>query len=72
MSVVAEGRRVTHVAVKVRTATFFTRTRIRKLAEPTQDPAVASAVAGDLLDNFEVTMLSRVRLLGVRVMLEPP
>ena len=31
-SVVAEGRRVTHVAVKVRTATFFTRTKISKLA----------------------------------------
>ena len=37
-SVVAEGRRVTHVAVKVRTATFFTRTKISKLPEPTTDP----------------------------------
>ena len=36
-SVVAEGRRVTHVAVKVRTATFFTRSKIRKLPEPTTD-----------------------------------
>ncbi len=62
---------MTHVAVKVRTATFFTRTRIRKLAEPTQDPAVTAPVARDLLDQFEVTMLRRVRLLGVRVMLEP-
>jgi DNA polymerase-4 len=72
MSVVAEGRRATHVAVKIRTATFFTRTRIRKLAEPTRDPAVTAAVARDLLDRFEVSMLTRVRLLGVRVMLEPP
>ena len=38
-SVVAEGRVVTHVAVKVRTATFFTRTRTGKLPEPTTDPA---------------------------------
>ena len=38
-SVVAEGRRVTHVPVKVRTATFFTRTQISKLPEPTTDPA---------------------------------
>ena len=71
-SVVAEGRRVTHVAVKVRTATFFTRTRIRKLAEPTRDPAVTAAVALELLERFEVTMLGRVRLLGVRVVLEAP
>ena len=71
-SVVAEGRRVTHVSVKVRTATFFTRTRIRKLAEPTRDPAVTSAVARDLLDRFEGSMLRRVRLLGVRVVLDPP
>ena len=37
-SVVAEGRRVTHVHVKVRTATFFTRIKSSKLAEPTTDP----------------------------------
>ncbi len=36
-SVVAEGRRVTHVAVKLRTATFFTRSQISKLPEPTTD-----------------------------------
>ena len=38
-SVVAEGRAVTHVAVKVRTASFFTRTKISKLPAPTTDPA---------------------------------
>ena len=36
-SVVAEGRRVTHVAVKVRTATFCTRTKISKLPAPTTE-----------------------------------
>ena len=67
-SVVAEGRRVTHVAVKVRTATFFTRTKISKLAEPTTDPAEVARVAHVVLDRFELTR--PVRLLGVRVMLE--
>jgi DNA polymerase-4 len=69
-SVVAEGRRVTHVAVKVRTATFFTSTKISKLPEPTTDPAQVARTARIVLDRFE---LSRpVRLLGVRVMLETP
>ncbi|MGQ0618122.1 MAG: DNA polymerase IV [Acidimicrobiia bacterium] len=69
-SVVAEGRRVTHAAVKVRTATFFTRTKISKLPEPTTDPAEVARAALVVLDRFE---LSRpVRLLGVRVVLEPP
>jgi DNA polymerase-4 len=67
-SVVGEGRRVTHVAVKVRTATFFTRSRIRKLPEPTTDPAVVAATARDMLDLFDV--YRPVRLLGVRVMLD--
>ena len=71
-AVAAEGRWVTHVAVKLRTATFFTRTRIRKLAEPTIDPAVTAATAQLLLDQFEAGMLVRVRLLGVRVMLGLP
>ena len=44
-SVVAEGRRVTHVAVKVRTATFFTRTKISKLPQPTTDPAEVARAA---------------------------
>ncbi len=46
-SVVAEGRRVTHVAVKVRTPTFFTRTKISKLPEPTTDPAEVARLAHD-------------------------
>ncbi|MGH9134213.1 MAG: DNA polymerase IV [Ilumatobacteraceae bacterium] len=67
-SVVAEGRRVTHVAVKVRTATFFTRTKISKLREPTTDPAEVARTAHVVLDRFELDR--PVRLLGVRVVLE--
>jgi DNA polymerase-4 len=67
-SVVAEGRRVTHVAVKVRTATFFTRTKIAKLAEPTTDPGEVARMAGVVLARFELHR--PVRLLGVRVVLE--
>ena len=67
-SVVAEGRRVTHVAVKVRTATFFTRTKIHKLPQPTTDPAEVARAALVVLDRFELTR--PVRLLGVRVVLE--
>ena len=53
--VVADGRRVTHVAVKVRTATFFTRTKIAKLPDgPTTDPDVVAAVAAVVLDRFEL------------------
>ncbi len=69
-SVVAEGRRVTHVSVKVRTATFFTSTRISKLAEPTTDPAEVALGALRVLERFEITR--PVRLLGVRVVLELP
>ncbi len=68
-SVVAEGRRVTHVAVKVRTAAFFTRTKISKLAEPTTDPSEVAQAAGVVLDRFQLTR--PIRLLGVRVVLEP-
>ncbi len=69
-SVVAEGRRITHVAVKVRTATFFTRTKIRKLPEPTIDPDDVVSAALAVLDRFELDR--PVRLLGVRVVLELP
>jgi DNA polymerase IV len=68
--VVAEGRVVTRVAVTVRTSTFFTRTKIRKLPRATTgaDPIVASAL--QLLDLFELDR--PVRLLGVRLELAPP
>jgi DNA polymerase-4 len=67
-SVVAEGRVVTHVGVKVRTASFFTRSKVGKLAEPTTDPARVAAKAREVFDRFE--LFSAVRLLGVRVVLD--
>jgi DNA polymerase-4 len=69
-SVIAEGRRITHVSVKLRTASFFTRTKIRKLPEPTADPEVVAEAARVVLARFDLDR--RVRLLGVRVVLEPP
>ena len=69
-SVADLARRITHVAVKVRTATFFTRTRSGKLAEPTNDAAVVADKAVTLLAKFEAGR--RIRLLGVRVVLEDP
>jgi DNA polymerase-4 len=69
-SVVAEGRRVTHVAVKVRRPSFFTRTKIHKLPEPTIDALVVARTALELFDRCEPDRA--VRLLGVRVVLELP
>jgi DNA polymerase-4 len=69
-SVAADGRQVTHVAVKVRTATFFTRTKISKLPEPTTDPAEVADRALAVLARFEIGR--PVRLLGVRVVLADP
>lgn len=68
--VVADGRRVTHVAVKVRTANFFTRTKISKLQATTIDPNDVAAMAATVLERFGE--LRPVRLLGVRVVLEMP
>ncbi len=68
--VVAEDRRVTHVAVKVRTSNFFTRTKISKLPAPTTDPNEVAAMALTVLVRFGE--LRPVRLLGVRVALEMP
>lgn len=71
-SVVAEGRTVTHVSVKVRTATFFTRTRITKLPEPTADPDAVASHALVVLGRFPADVVDRpIRLLGVRVELAP-
>ncbi|HVQ99497.1 MAG TPA: DNA polymerase IV [Mycobacterium sp.] len=67
--VVAQARTVTRVAVTVRTATFFTRTKIRKLAEPTTDPDPIVAAALQILELFELDR--PVRLLGVRLELAP-
>jgi DNA polymerase-4 len=68
--VVAEGRRVTHVAVKVRTSTFFTSTKISKLQNPSTDPDEVAVMAMAVLSRFGD--LRPVRLLGVRVVLEMP
>jgi nucleotidyltransferase/DNA polymerase involved in DNA repair len=63
--VLASGRIVARVAVTVRTATFYTRTKIRKLAAPTTDPQTITAAALRVLDLFELDR--PVRLLGVRL-----
>ncbi|MBW0017457.1 MAG: DNA polymerase IV [Mycobacterium sp.] len=63
--VVAAARIVTRVAVTVRTATFYTRTKIRKLAAPTTDADVIKGAALQILDLFELDR--PVRLLGVRL-----
>jgi DNA polymerase-4 len=72
-SVFAEGRIVTHVAVKVRTRTFFTRTKIAKLPTPTTDPDEVARMAAIVLGRFPDDVTGRpIRLLGVRVELAPP
>lgn len=68
--VVAASRIVTRVAVTVRTATFYTRTKIRKLDEPSTDADVIVAAALRVLDLFELDR--PVRLLGVRLELQMP
>lgn len=68
--VTAAGRTVMRVAVTVRTKTFFTRTKIRKLPVAGNDdgPIIDTALA--LLDQFELDR--PVRLLGVRLELAMP
>ncbi|BDB41307.1 MULTISPECIES: DNA polymerase IV [Mycobacterium] len=68
--VLAEARIVTRVAVTVRTSTFYTRTKIRKLDAPTTDPDVIVTAALRVLDLFELDR--PVRLLGVRLELMMP
>jgi DNA polymerase-4 len=67
---VEQGRVVTRVAVTVRTSTFYTRTKIRKLASPSIDADVITQTALELLDLFELDR--PIRLLGVRLELNPP
>ena len=69
-SVVAEGRRVTHVAVKIRTPSFFTRTKIGKLVRATTDATDVVRHALVVLDRFDLDR--PVRLLGVQVVLDVP
>jgi DNA polymerase-4 len=68
--VLTGGRIVTRVAVTVRTATFYTRTKIRKLAAPTTDAAAITDAALRVLDLFELDR--PIRLLGVRLELAMP
>jgi len=68
--VVTAARIVTRVAVTVRTATFYTRTKIRKLAAPTTDRDAIVTAALNVLDLFELDR--PIRLLGVRLELEMP
>jgi DNA polymerase-4 len=62
--VLGEGRTVIRVAVTVRTASFWTRTRSRTLPAPTRDPAVIVDAALLAFDRFTITR--PVRLLAVR------
>lgn len=59
------GRTATHVAVIVRTASFFTQVKTGKLPTPTTDPSLVAEHAAGVLARFEITR--PVRLLGVRV-----
>lgn len=68
--VLAEARVVTRVAVTVRTSTFYTRTKIRKLDAPTTDRDTIVAAALRVLDLFSLDR--PVRLLGVRLELLMP
>ena len=63
--IVAQGRVVTRVAVTVRTNTFYTRTKIRKLPSPSTDAEIITQTALDLLGLFELDR--PIRLLGVRL-----
>ena len=65
LDVFTDGRVVTKVAVKVRSATFFTQTRITTLKVPTTDVAEVERAALVVLERFELDR--PVRLLGVRV-----
>ncbi|CAN5762355.1 DNA polymerase IV [soil metagenome] len=68
--VLEQDRIVTRVAVTVRTSTFFTRTKIRKLERPSTDPDVIVAAALSVLNLFELNR--PIRLLGVRLELAMP
>lgn len=68
--VLAEDREVFRVAVTVRTATFYTRTKSRKLPAPTTRYDDIAPVMAELLGDFEIDR--PVRLLGVRCDLVTP
>lgn len=64
-TVFVEGRTVTHVGVIVRTSTFFTQVKTRKLPVASAEAAPVVSTALEVLGRFEITR--PVRLLGVRV-----
>jgi DNA polymerase-4 len=66
----AEGRRAVRVGMKMRYAPFETRTRSLTLPGPTFDTSVIEQAALELLSRFDSTRA--VRLLGVRLEMEPP
>jgi DNA polymerase-4 len=68
--VVEQGRTVTRVAVTVRTKTFFTRTKIRKLSAASTDESAIVDTALAVFDQFDIDR--PVRLLGVRLELAMP
>lgn len=63
--VVGEERLPFRVAVTVRTTTFYTRTKSRKLPAPSLDFTELESVVADLLTRFDIDR--PVRLLGVRL-----
>ncbi|WP_280268612.1 DNA polymerase IV [Nocardia wallacei] len=65
----AAGRITQRVGVTVRSSTFFTRTKQRKLPAPTTDVDEIVQAAGEVLARFELDR--PVRLLGVRLELVP-
>ena len=71
--VLAEGRPVARVVLKVRLKPFTTLTRSRTLPGPTTDPDTLADAAVALLDRLAPDQRARpVRLLGVRLEMVPP
>lgn len=68
--IIDQGRVVTRVSVTVRTKTFFTRTKIRKLPSAGNDEQTIVTTALELLHQFELDR--PIRLLGVRLELAAP
>ena len=68
--VVADGRTIQRIWVKLRFTTFYTPIKSRKLPSPTQDPEVVAQTALTLLTKFDLR--HPIRLLGVRVEFVPP
>ena len=70
IEIVEQGRTVTRVAVTVRTNTFYTRTKIRKLPVASIDEALITETALAVFGLFE--LYRPIRLIGVRLELVMP